>query len=169
MTADGSNGSNNKWIGKRTLRPDGTGHLSAVARHLDLAHQLVVGERLGEEMHLRVGQAMLHQHLSGVRRHPEQSEGRPAVEDPLAQLHAVDIGHHHVEHDEVHVPVSQLQDAHRLLGAGRLEHAVALLRKHSIEQPPRDPLVINYQDGWTQRWKGSRHWLASGSGDSGSE
>jgi CO/xanthine dehydrogenase Mo-binding subunit len=23
MTADGSNGSNNKWIGKRTLRPDG--------------------------------------------------------------------------------------------------------------------------------------------------
>jgi len=54
---------------------------------------------------------------------------------------------------------------HGFVGAGRLEHPVALLIERAVEQPARDPLIVHHQDRRTKRREWNEHGVGLGNGN----
>ena len=62
---------------------------------------------------------------------------------PPADLQAVELGHHHVEHHQVEATLGEA--AQRLAAVGRLHDLVAVLAQRVGEQRQDRPLVVHQQ------------------------
>ena len=118
-------------------------HRRAAQRRLDAAAELAHRERLGDVV---VGAELEAEHLVDLlglgRQHDDRHRARGA--QPPAHLEAVEVGHHHVEHDEVEVALGEALE--RLDAVGRAHHLVAVLAQRVGEQREDRLLVVDEQD-----------------------
>ena len=109
-------------------------HAAAELAHREGLSDVVVGAQLEAE-HLV--------DLLGLRGEHDDRHRR-ARADLAADVEAVDLGHHHVEHHEVEVVLAQAFE--RLTAVERAHHVVALLAERVGQQLLNRELVVHEQD-----------------------
>src|SRR4051812_49396969 len=90
---------------------------------------------------------MLDQHLGRMGGHVEDALIGPLLQNQLPQMDSIALGHHHVQHQQVHSSPRLTEHVQGLGGRLCLEHAVAFLAKNTVSYPAGYSLVVYDKDG----------------------
>ena len=144
------------WPGSMRSSPTSSGsssallavaaHPGAAQRGPDPAAELAHAERLGDVVVGAELEAEDLVDLLGLGGEHDDRHGAARAQAP-ADLEAVELGHHHVEHDEVEGLLAEARE--RLAAVGRLHDLVAVLAQREGQQGLDRLLVVDEQDaGW---------------------
>ena len=136
-------------LGARTPRP--SQHFS------HLGENFIAGVRLREKGCAEIAESVSRQHLCRMCRHKENALIWPLRHDCAREFDAVGTRHHHIEHDQIHPPTGMSQDVKRLVGVSSLEYPVSLLTEDAKGYPPRNGLIVNYENRDNLRRQGLSH------------
>ena len=120
-------------------------------------HELLEAERLHEVVVAAEGEAA-HLVVGGVARGEEEDRRLHAVvAQPAAHLEAVEVGHHHVEDDQVGRlrPPTHVE---RVATRRRRVHVEALVAQRGLEHRPQVVLVVDEQEPFTRHDDQRRRW-----------
>src|SRR2546428_10676362 len=95
----------------------------------------------------RVEHAVLRDRFVGVPGHVQHPRVRTQRRQPVRELAAAHLGHHHVGEQQVDGALVALGQGQRLRAARGHEHAIARQLQHLARQRPDQRLVLRQQDG----------------------
>ena len=119
------------------------GDLVAAQQRPNTSHDLLEAERLGDVVVAADREAgdLVLDRVAG--RQEQHRHVPPLGAQPAGDLEAVDVGHHHVEHEEVGLPVARERE--RLLAAGGRAYVEAHELQTGGEQVGDVVLVVDHE------------------------